>query len=55
VSRFVEKPTEEKIDDLMNNKFCYWNSGIFLSGVANFLQEMKNLCPHKYIVNSKKR
>jgi len=41
IIKFIEKPKIEEIDELSDEKFYYWNSGIVLSGVSNFLNELK--------------
>jgi mannose-1-phosphate guanylyltransferase/mannose-6-phosphate isomerase len=48
VKKFIEKPRELKIKEMMQDGLCYWNSGIFLCSAHFFLSEMKIFAPEIY-------
>lgn len=48
VSRFVEKPIQEKAEKLLAEGNCYWNSGMFMFSAKAFLQELERLQPAMY-------
>lgn len=48
VARFVEKPDLEKAEAMLRQGGFYWNSGMFMLGVAPFLDEVKALSPESY-------
>lgn len=50
VSHFLEKPSKEKAEWLIENGDCYWNAGIFVFKASVFLDELATLQPeiHEY-------
>ena len=48
VARFVEKPDQAKAEAMLKQGGFYWNSGMFMLGVAAFLAECKALSPESY-------
>jgi len=48
VARFVEKPDAAKAEAMLKQGGFYWNSGMFMLGVAAFLAECKALSPESY-------
>jgi len=45
IARFIEKPDLETAKILVQNKQCFWNSGLFLFKVSTMLKELERLCP----------
>lgn len=48
VEKFIEKPDEKKAIELLKNKNCYWNSGIFMFKISTMKNEMLKHCPQIY-------
>ena len=48
VARFVEKPDHDKAAQMLTQGGFYWNSGMFMLGVGNFLAECRALSPDSY-------
>jgi mannose-1-phosphate guanylyltransferase len=48
VARFVEKPDHDKAVAMLRQGGFYWNSGMFMLGVATFLDECSVLSPESY-------
>ena len=48
ISEFIEKPNLDKAKELISNKCCTWNSGIFLFRARTIINEIKNLNPEIY-------
>ena len=48
VKRFVEKPSEEKAEEMIASGNFYWNSGMFMFNSSTFLSECKALAPAVY-------
>jgi mannose-1-phosphate guanylyltransferase/mannose-6-phosphate isomerase len=45
VAQFVEKPTQDKAEAMLQTGNCDWNSGIFLFRADHFLTELEHLAP----------
>lgn len=48
VDQFVEKPNKEKAEEYVNSGEYYWNSGIFLFPVKEYLETLKKNSPGIY-------
>jgi mannose-1-phosphate guanylyltransferase len=48
VARFVEKPDVQKAEAMLKQGGFYWNSGMFVLGVAPFLSECRTLSPESF-------
>ncbi len=48
IEKFVEKPDEQKAQDLLAKGNCLWNSGMFVFEAAAYLQELERLSPEIY-------
>ena len=45
VAQFVEKPTQERAQQFLQQGDYYWNSGMFLFKAGTFIQELQRLAP----------
>ncbi len=53
VARFVEKPDAERAAQFIQNPNFLWNSGTFIFGAAQFLEELQKFAPDVYLAAQK--
>lgn len=53
VKRFVEKPDKARAEEFIKDPNFLWNSGTFLFGAAQFLEELKQHAPEVYVAAEK--
>ncbi len=53
VARFVEKPDAERAAQFIQNPNFLWNSGTFIFGAAQFLEELEKYAPDVYHATQK--
>jgi mannose-1-phosphate guanylyltransferase/mannose-6-phosphate isomerase len=45
IARFVEKPVRSKAEEFLASGGYYWNSGMFVFGARQYLEELRRLAP----------